>query len=73
MQLIWSRCINIHGVPGRNIPCDLHLEHLNHICKETIANLGSRKTDEGLLRSSKCVGELNEVTSSLDQTLHVYT
>jgi L1 cell adhesion molecule like protein len=26
MQLIWSRCVNTHGIPGRNIPSDLHLE-----------------------------------------------
>lgn len=28
-QLAWSRTVNIHGRPGKNISCDLHLEHLN--------------------------------------------
>ena len=28
-QLLWSRCVNTRGVPGANIPCDLHMEHLN--------------------------------------------
>ena len=25
-QLIWNRTISTHGHPGKNIPCDLHLE-----------------------------------------------
>ena len=40
-QLVWSRCINTCGLPGRNIPADLHMEHLNRICKQAIANLGA--------------------------------
>lgn len=28
-ELIWSRFINVHGLPGRNIPADLYMEHLN--------------------------------------------
>ena len=27
-QLIWSK-FNTHGQPGKNITCDLHLDHLN--------------------------------------------
>ena len=27
-QLLWSRFVNVHGQPGRNIPVDLHMEHL---------------------------------------------
>ena len=28
-QLTWSRFVNTRGRRGCNIPCDLHLEHLN--------------------------------------------
>ena len=28
-QLLYSRFINTHSVKGKNIPCDLHMEHLN--------------------------------------------
>ena len=28
-ELKWSRTINTHGKPGHNVPCDLHMEHLN--------------------------------------------
>ena len=40
-QLIWSRFINTHGQPGKNIPCDLHLEHLNRALKTAICGLGA--------------------------------
>ena len=28
-QVKWSRFVNVHGLPGHNISCDLHMEHLN--------------------------------------------
>ena len=28
-ELIWNRFVNTRGLPGKNIPCDLHMEHLN--------------------------------------------
>uniref|UniRef100_A0A1X7V2L4 DUF6589 domain-containing protein n=1 Tax=Amphimedon queenslandica TaxID=400682 RepID=A0A1X7V2L4_AMPQE len=48
-QLIWSRHINIHGLPGRNVPCDLFLEHLNKICKQAIVTLGSNFSEKALV------------------------
>uniref|UniRef100_A0A1X7UEB4 DUF6589 domain-containing protein n=1 Tax=Amphimedon queenslandica TaxID=400682 RepID=A0A1X7UEB4_AMPQE len=48
-QLIWSRCINIHGLPGRNVPCDLFLEHLNKICKQAKVTLGSNFSENALV------------------------
>ena len=30
-QVVWSRFVNVHGLPGHNIPCDLHMEHLNRL------------------------------------------
>ena len=32
-QLLYSRFINTHGIKGKNIPCDLHMEHLNRYFK----------------------------------------
>ena len=40
-QLLWSRFINTHGVPGKNIPCDLHMEHLNRVLKNCHPASGS--------------------------------
>ena len=28
VELMWGRFINAHGKPGKNIPNDLHMEHL---------------------------------------------
>ena len=38
-ELIWSRFVNTHSAPGRNIPADLHQEHLNRLCKESVRGL----------------------------------
>jgi len=29
MQLKWNRTVNTQGLPGRNVSCNLHMEHLN--------------------------------------------
>ncbi len=34
-QLLWSRYINTHGLPGKNIACKLHMEHLNRLLKRS--------------------------------------
>ena len=57
-QLLWSRCINTHGVPGCNIPADLFMEHLNRICKLAVVNLGANKTPSALERIGKSLGVL---------------
>lgn len=28
-QMMYSRFVNVHGQIGKNVPCDLHMEHLN--------------------------------------------
>lgn len=28
-QRKWSRTVNMHGLPGQNVSCDLHMEHMN--------------------------------------------
>ena len=43
-KLIWSRFVNTSGKPGQNIPCDLHMEHLNRICKSAIGMLCANKS-----------------------------
>ena len=35
LEFMYSRFVNIQGRAGHNIPCDLHMEHLNryiHVC-----------------------------------------
>ena len=63
-QLLWGRCINVHGYRGKNIPADLFMEHLNFIVKECIKGLGANQTEKGILRVSRALGTL-ECTRSV--------
>lgn len=65
-QLLYSRFINVHGRVGYNIPCDLHMEHLNRIVKETMHHLGANKTERAIVRSSKCSQVLKSLLSNFD-------
>ena len=47
---------NTHGLPGRNIPCDLHMEYLNRAAKESLRGLGSNITDNAVKRVGKSIG-----------------
>lgn len=52
-QLKWSSTINTHGRHGKNISCDLHMEHLNRSYKSAIVGLGANVTDKAVL----CIGK----------------
>ena len=45
-QLIFNRFINTSGLPGRNISCDLMMEHLNKVLKDCIGHLKAGKTEK---------------------------
>ena len=47
-QLKWSRFVNVHGFPGRNISADLHMEHMSRTVKTIIEGLGANKTDNAI-------------------------
>ena len=51
-QLKWSRFSNTHGLPGHNVSCDLHLEHLNRLVKTAIEGLGANKSDKAIMGRS---------------------
>ena len=70
-QLIWSRFINTHGGLGRNIPADLHMEHLNRICKQAVAHLGANKTPASILKISHALGMLQKMMHNFDNILGV--
>lgn len=53
--VIWDRFVNTRGRKGRNIPCDLHNEHINKHLKEIIANMGSNVTECALQRAARSV------------------
>ena len=66
-QLVWEQTVNVHGRPGKNIPCDLYMEHLNRQCKGTIGSLGPTVSSVNMVaRIGKSVGELMKITTQYD-------
>ena len=66
-QLQWSRFINTHGKQGKNIPCDLHMEHLNRIVKTGVRGLGANKAENAMIRIGKCVDSVAQVLATYDE------
>ena len=65
-QLKWNRFVNTQGRIGKNIPLDLHQEHLNRLCKTSIECLGANKTDNAIVRCGKALGTLHSVLEQFD-------
>ena len=70
-QLIWSQTVNYVGLPGHNVPCDMHLEHMNRLCKEMIKGLGANKTEESIIRIGKCQGPVKTILENFDKVNNV--
>ena len=71
MQIMWCRTVNVHGLPGRNIPCDLFNEHLNRECKESIRGLGSNITDRAIQRIGKSLHSTVNILEAFDKNTGV--
>lgn len=72
-QLLWSRFVNVHGRPGKNIPVDLHMEHLNKIAKGAILSLGSNKSEAAIQRVGRAIGTLSPVLDNFDKVNDIIT
>ena len=72
-QLLWGRFINTHGLPARNIPCDLYMEHLNRVCKDVVSNLKANKTPKALVRVGKVVGILDDIAKNFDDDNFIHS
>ena len=61
--------VNVHGHPGKDIPCDLYMEHLNRECKGTTGSLGPNVSSvNAVARIGKSVGELMKITILYDSS-----
>ena len=47
-ELLYNHFVNVHGLPGMNIPADLHQEYLNRVCKDVVFGLGANKTEKSI-------------------------
>ncbi len=70
-ELIWNRCVNTHNAPGRNIPRDLHQEHLNRIVKDVIRRLNMNKTDNMILKLGKFIRMISPLLDNFDECNNV--
>ena len=73
VQLAWSRTINTHGRTGKNISCDLHLEHLNRVAKNALGGLSSNITEKSVERIGKTVGGMSNLSRRFDVDNNVPT
>ena len=64
-----SRFVNTHGRKGYNIPCDLHIEHLNRRLKGVIRHMGSNIQPPSLVRAAKSIGVVNNVCSVFEREI----
>ena len=57
---------DVHGCPGHNISCDLHMEHINKVVKVVLEGLGANKSEKSIKRVAKTIGVHSETTESFD-------
>ncbi|XP_066302187.1 uncharacterized protein [Branchiostoma lanceolatum] len=71
-SILHNKTINIHGLPGKNIPKDLHMEFLNKKVKEGLARLGPNMTSRTITREGRSLKVIQDVLDTLDKDLGAY-
>ncbi len=66
-QVKYGRFVNTHGRKGCNMPCDLHMEHLNRRLKGMIHNMGSNIHPSCIASAAKALGVVHNVCSVFEQ------
>lgn len=69
--LVWNRTVSNKGGAGSNISLDLRMEHIVHLLKELLANLGVNLTPEAATRCSSAVKSVEDLLSTVDSQLEV--
>ncbi|PFX13265.1 hypothetical protein AWC38_SpisGene22668 [Stylophora pistillata] len=70
-SLIWNRTVNNKGSAGINISLDLRMEHIIHLKKEMLGNLGANLHEPAAVRCSKAIKGVQDLFSSIDSNLNV--
>lgn len=68
-QVKWHRFVNTRGGLGRNVPCDLHNEHMNKLIKDIIIHMGSNISEHeaALQRSVRSISTLDALCHKFDE------
>ena len=64
--------MNTHGGKGRNIPCDLHNEHVNKPYKEIIGNMGANFTEFPSTRAARAVSSLEKLALGFERQTGIH-
>lgn len=67
LQLLWSRTVNTKGRQGCNIPCDLHMEHLNRRLKTILCSKGSNITPSSIIKAGKSVYLVHKLCQGFEE------
>jgi L1 cell adhesion molecule like protein len=70
-QVMTSRFVNTAGRTGHNLPCDLHLEHLNRRLKGVMNHLQSNVQPSAINRAAKSIGVVHNVCSKFESQTSV--
>lgn len=70
-SLKWNRFWNTRGGKGRNIPLDLHLEHLNGFLKSFLKGLGPNLNETSAARISRSIGVMKQMMAHTDMELGI--
>ncbi|KAK3745392.1 hypothetical protein QZH41_001413 [Actinostola sp. cb2023] len=65
-KLKWGRYVNSSGGKGRNIPCDLRIEHEVRLLKGRFDNIGKNLTPDNAQKIAKSQKHLSEIVSHFD-------
>ena len=65
-QLLWSRCVNMRGYPGANIPCDLFMEHLNRRLKTVIHGMRANVSPSAIQKAGKAIGSVHHICQQFE-------
>ncbi|XP_078590946.1 uncharacterized protein LOC144870520 [Branchiostoma floridae x Branchiostoma japonicum] len=71
-SILHNKTINTHGLPGKNIPKDLHMEFLNKKVKEGLSRLGPNMTSKTIAREGRSLKILQDVLDTFDTDLVSY-
>lgn len=72
-RLVWNRTCNPKGGEGKNVPLDLHNEHLNRVFKDDINTFRANISDTSVSRSSQAIGPMMDMLTAVDTMVHVKT
>ena len=74
-QLLWSRCVNTRGRKGTNIPCDLHMEHMNRRLKTVVRSMVSNVTPSRIQKAGESLAPVQRVCETFEKQTasHIHT